>query len=62
MYQRKSIKEQKLLYHLTSLKNIESIFREGLKARSTLSSFHDVAETDIITFRNQNGISDLVAI
>lgn len=60
MYQRKSIKEQKLLYHLTSLKNIESIFREGLKARSTLNSFHDVAETDIITFRNQNGISDLI--
>ena len=60
MYPRKSIREQKLLYHLTSLKNIESIFREGLKARSTLDSFYDVAETDIIAFRNQKGISNLI--
>jgi len=60
VHPRKSIREQKLLYHLTSLKNIESIFQDGLKARNNLSSFVDVAEADIITFRNQNKISDLI--
>jgi len=60
MYQRKSIKEQKLLYHLTSLKNIESILKDGLKARSSLINFQDVGEPNIIEFRNQNSISDLI--
>ncbi len=60
MYQKISIKEQKLLYHLTSLKNIASILRNGLKARITLSNFIDIAEPNIVEFRNQNSISDLI--
>jgi len=55
-----SIKNKKLLYHLAALKNMESILKDGLKPRSLLSSFKDVAEQDIINFRNQNGISDCI--
>lgn len=54
------IENQKLLYHLTSLQNIESIFSNGLKPRQSVSNFTDVAEADIITFRKQNGISNLI--
>lgn len=54
------IENQKLLYHLTSLDNIESIFTNGLKPRQSLSSFTDVAESNIIDFRNSAGISNLI--
>ena len=41
------IKEQKLLYHLTSMNNIKSILRDGLKSRSSLNGneFTDVADS-----------------
>ncbi|WP_373004348.1 DarT ssDNA thymidine ADP-ribosyltransferase family protein [Sulfurimonas sp.] len=56
-----SIKNGKLLYHLTALSNIESILRDGLKPRHSLDgSFKDVAEQEIIDFRNRHKISDLV--
>jgi len=58
---KKSIKDGKLLYHLTALSNIESILMHGLKPRASLSeNFRDVAEQDIINFRNQNNISNLI--
>ncbi|WP_345993914.1 DarT ssDNA thymidine ADP-ribosyltransferase family protein [Sulfurimonas sp. HSL-1716] len=57
----KNIKDGKLLYHLTALSNMDSILRDGLKARSNLSSdFKDVAEQDIIDFRNKHKISYLI--
>lgn len=56
-----SIKNGKLLYHLTALTNMESILRDGLKPRFSLNeNFKDVAEQDIIEFRNKNNISNLV--
>jgi hypothetical protein len=54
------IENQKLLYHLTAVDNIESILRDGLQARANVQDFTDVAEQDIIDFRNQEGISDLI--
>ncbi|MFJ2359635.1 MULTISPECIES: DarT ssDNA thymidine ADP-ribosyltransferase family protein [Pseudomonas] len=47
----KSIKDQKLLYHLTSVENLDGIFREGLKPRAGLSGFKDVADAEILKKR-----------
>lgn len=56
-----SIKDGKLLYHITALVNIESIFRNGLLARVSLKdTFKDVAEQDIIDFRNTHKITNLI--
>ena len=54
------IQNQKLLYHLTALDNIESILRNGLMPRKQAKEFIDVAEQDIINFRNENGISHYI--
>lgn len=45
------IKDQKLLYHLTSLNNIGSILKNGLKPRSSLTNFDDIADAEIIASR-----------
>lgn len=45
------IKDQKLLYHLTSLKNLESILSAGLQPRSKLNGFQDVADHEILKKR-----------
>ncbi|WP_085586014.1 MULTISPECIES: DarT ssDNA thymidine ADP-ribosyltransferase family protein [unclassified Pseudomonas] len=47
----RNIKEQKLLYHLTSVENLDGIFKEGLKPRANLSGFNDVADPDILKKR-----------
>ena len=58
----KPIIEQALIYHLTSLSNIKSILQNGLKSRSTLTEkFKDVAEQDIVKFRNENKISNHIS-
>jgi len=54
------IENQKLLYHLTAVNNIESILKDGLLARVNVQNFTDIAEQDIIDFRNQEGISNLI--
>ena len=54
------IEKQKLLYHITAVDNIESILKNGLQARTNVQNFTDVAEQDIIDFRNQTGISHLI--
>ncbi|WP_457750191.1 DarT ssDNA thymidine ADP-ribosyltransferase family protein [Sulfurimonas sp.] len=54
------IENQKLLYHLTALDNIESILKNGLMPRLQVKNFTDVAEQDIISFRNKQGISNLI--
>ena len=57
----KPVRDQKLLYHLTSINNIESIFEKGLLARSCLSDdFDDVADPDIIAKRKKMGILDKI--
>ncbi|KLE08378.1 hypothetical protein AF79_08050 [Aliarcobacter butzleri L354] len=56
-----SIKDGKLLYHITALSNIESIFKDGLLSRANLKDdFKDVAEQDIIEFRNTHKITNLI--
>ena len=45
------IKEQKLLYHLTSIENLSSIFQNGLRSRAHLDAFADVADTEILRKR-----------
>ncbi|EJM67010.1 hypothetical protein PMI30_02456 [Pseudomonas sp. GM50] len=47
----KNIKEQKLLYHLTSIENLDGIFQEGLKPRADLTNFKDVADSEILKKR-----------
>ncbi|VVP60311.1 DarT ssDNA thymidine ADP-ribosyltransferase family protein [Pseudomonas fluorescens] len=47
----KNIKDQKLLYHLTSVENLSGIFKEGLKPRADLAAFKDVADGEILKKR-----------
>jgi len=54
------IQNQKLFYHLTALDNIESILKDGLMSRKQVKDFIDVAGQDIINFRNEKGISNLI--
>ena len=44
-------KNKKLIYHLTSLKNIPSILEKGLLPRNQLTAFQDVADKDIMQKR-----------
>lgn len=47
-------KEGKLIYHLTSLKNIEGIIQYGLKPRDVLAGmFDDIADLNILDSRNK---------
>jgi hypothetical protein len=55
-----SIKDQKLLYHLTDLTNLESILKNGLLPRSQLSNFVDVADSDIVIKRQSQNLQDYV--
>lgn len=45
------IRAKKLIYHLTSLKNMDSILDCGLLPRSRLDGFIDVADHEIIESR-----------
>lgn len=55
-----SIKDQKLLYHLTSINNLESILNNGLVARNQLPNFDDVAEPELIYLRTRNDLNKYV--
>ncbi|MDI1293371.1 MAG: DarT ssDNA thymidine ADP-ribosyltransferase family protein, partial [Methylobacter sp.] len=55
-----SVKEQKLLYHLTPLKNLEGIINEGLKSRSQLDNFEDIADHEILQKRSDHGLENFV--
>lgn len=46
-----SIKDQKLIYHLTHFQNLPSILANGLLPRAQLAQFIDVADPDIIEDR-----------
>ncbi len=55
------VKDGKLLYHLTSIDNLEGIFKNGLLPRSNLNkNFDDIANQDIIDKRNEFKINDYV--
>lgn len=53
-------KNGKLLYHLVSLINFESILSEGLKPRNQVKQFQDIADKDIIIHREKNNLNGLV--
>lgn len=54
------IKDQKLIYHLTSLENMRSILALGLLPRSQLNDFEDVADQEIIEGRREHGLEEYV--
>lgn len=55
-------REGKLLYHLTALENVKSIFQLGLKSRAVLSAevYKDVADNEIISSRKFHGLEQYV--
>jgi hypothetical protein len=54
------IREQKLLYHLTSIENLSSIFHNGLRPRAQLDTFADVADAQILSKRKTLGLERYV--
>lgn len=54
------IKDQKLIYHLTSIGNMRSILEVGLLPRSQLDAFEDVADQEIIEGRREHGLEEYV--
>jgi len=52
----------KLLYHLTALDNMESIFQNGLQPRAALKTggFQDVADDAILDGRHEHGLEQYV--
>lgn len=55
-----SIRDQKNLYHLTDITNLPSIFRDGLMPRSSLNTFTDVADPQIILSRRNSQLENYV--
>jgi len=55
-------KNGKLLYHLTALENLKSIFQNGLQSRATLAEngFIDIADCEIIDSRQQHSLEQYV--
>lgn len=55
-------KDGKLLYHLTALENLESIFQHGLQPRAALTgyNFNDVADAEILNSRETHGLEAYV--
>ncbi|OHC69487.1 MAG: hypothetical protein A3H93_07200 [Rhodocyclales bacterium RIFCSPLOWO2_02_FULL_63_24] len=56
----RDIKNQKLLYHLTSVNNISGILASGLRPRAHLTDFEDVADQEIIAGRQALGLENFV--
>lgn len=55
-----SIKDQKFIYHLTDIENLPSILSNGIKPRSSLTNFSDVADDEIIASRKKSKLEDYV--
>ena len=55
-----TIRDQKLLYHLTNLNNVGSILESGLQPRSALNEFSDVADVEILFGRAEHGLDNYV--
>jgi hypothetical protein len=54
------IKDQKLLYHLTRISNIDGILAGGLKPRAELVDFEDIADGEIIANRKHLSLEKYV--
>lgn len=59
-FQRISIRDQKLIYHITDLENLESILQEGIKPRSELTNFSDIADKEILEKRKHLNLENKV--
>lgn len=55
-----SIKDGKLIYHLTALDNLESIIKNGLKPREEINSNIDIADPKILEKRDGLGLLCMV--
>lgn len=53
-------KNTKYIYHLTSMDNMESIFRIGLVPRILASCNDDIADQDIIDYRTTHNITSYI--
>lgn len=53
-------REGKLIYHITALRNLESILVDGLSPRSVVDSFTDVADNEIIEHREKHDLNKFV--
>jgi hypothetical protein len=56
----KPVSQQKLLWHLTALDNLESILTNGLLPRNRIQNFVDVADPEIIKGRTELGLGNYV--
>lgn len=60
----KNARDEKLLYHLTKLDNLDSICKKGLLSRKSLEDengdFSNIADSAIIAKRRERGILDLI--
>lgn len=54
------IKSKALLYHLTSLNNVEAILTDELKPRALLKNFEDIADHEILDKRRALGLEEYV--
>lgn len=60
---RESVKNGKLLYHLTNIDNLDSILEKGLLPRNMLSQgvkFDDIADGEILIGRDVMGLRDYI--
>ncbi|MGF1769614.1 DUF4433 domain-containing protein [Enterovibrio makurazakiensis] len=55
-----TIRDQKLLYHLTAIENVENILSKGLLPRDGLADFSDVADRDILEGREAHDLDKMV--
>lgn len=60
VFKRADIKEQKLIYHITDLINLDSILSEGIKPRYELTRFSDVADPEILEKRKRFKLDEKV--
>lgn len=54
------ISKQKLLYHLTNIRNLPSILNVGILSRNQLSEFVDVADQEILDSRKKFNLESYV--
>jgi hypothetical protein len=59
-YRQGKVSEGKMLYHLTALDNMESIIKNGLLCRETITPITDVADEEIIEKRKALGLLSYV--
>ena len=57
-----AIRDQRFIYHLTSVQNVPSILRQGLQPRAVLAQqgFRDIADADIIEGRRNQALENFV--